>query len=63
MPHDSRSAPAKVLIHPIKVKSKPIYLMLGLEVISLPTRRPLSFLVNALTFIEDKANICIKEKF
>ena len=34
----------------------------GLGVTGLSTRKPLLFLVNALTFIENKADVRIKEK-
>ena len=49
-------------MHPIKVKSRPIYSNSGLRATGLLTKRSLSFLVNALTFIEDKADVRTKEK-
>ena len=52
----------EVFIYLIKVKSRPMYLS-GLRATSLPTKKPLSFLVNVLTFIEDQADIRIREKF
>ena len=44
-----------------QVRPKATYL-LGLRATGLPTKRPLSFLVNALTFIKDKADVRTKEK-
>ena len=61
MPHDSRRTPAEVFIHLIKVKPRPTYLS-GLGATGLPTKRLLSFLVNALTFIDDEADVCTREK-
>ena len=49
-------------MHLIKVRSKLIYLISGLRTTGLLTKKPLSFLVNILTFIKDKADICTKEK-
>ncbi len=52
----------EVSMHPIKVRSRPMYLLFSLGSTGLPTRG-LRHLVNTLTFIVDKANICIREKF
>ena len=62
IPHDSRHVPAEVFIYPIKVKLRPIYLS-DLGATGLLTRKPLTFLVNVLTFIEDETDVRIREKF
>ena len=51
--HDSRRALAEVFVSN-QVKPKPICSSLGLEATGLSTKRPLSFPVNALTFMEEK---------
>ena len=37
--------------------------MSGLSATGLPTKRPLSFLINALAFIKDEVNVYTMEKF
>ena len=60
MSHDSRHAPTEGSVSN-QIRSRPIYL-LDLRATSLSTRRSLSFLVNALMFIEDKAYVRTREK-
>ena len=51
--YDSRHAPAEVFASN-QVKPRPTYLPLGLGATGLLTRRPLSFPVNALIFMEKR---------
>ena len=51
--HDSRHALIEVFASN-QVKPRPLCLSLGLGATGLPTKRPSSFPVNALTFIEEK---------
>ena len=52
----------EVFMYPIKIRFRLIYSTSGLGAIGLPTRRLLSFLVNALTFIKNETDIHTREK-
>ena len=62
IPHNFRRALEEISAFN-QVKPKLTCLLLGLTATSLSTKKPLLFLVNALTFIKkDKADIHIREK-
>ena len=61
MPHNSRLALSEVFACN-QIRLRPTYLLFGLGSTDLPTRRPLSFLVYVLIFIENKADVRTREK-